>query len=193
LKNKTLFISSLVFFIIINTRYFWEEIDQLWGLLLMIVLYISFFIFGIALIFHIFKSFSEKFKSKSRVFLIFVLSSVIGLTLYKPYGLIDFDKLKGEDILFAQREGAINCTETLKLKNGGNFVLRSVCFGIKSTNGKFELKNDTIWFFKTITEKDFYQFGIIKELKNNTQQVNLYYNKKDTIPLNLIVYKNDLK
>lgn len=124
--------------------------------------------------------------------MLFVLTLVIGLTLYKPYGLIDFDKFKGEDLLFAQREGAINCTETLKLKEGKKFVQRSVCFGVRNTNGNFDKKNDTIWFFKTKSETKFYEFGVIKKIKNYNEEISLFRDKNDTIPLNLKVSKNEL-
>ena len=163
----------------------------MWSMPLTIILFIYFLILATAFLFQLFKSISEKFKSNSRTFLLVVMALVIGLTLYKPFGLIDFDKLEGKDLLVAQREGVANCMTTLKLKEGGIFVERSVCFGIKKTNGKYKLENDTIWFSDTKRGVDFYEFGVIKEIRNDSQEILLFNNRNDTIPLNLFVRKNE--
>ena len=165
----------------------------MWSIPLTIILFICFLILVVAFLIQLFKSISEKFKSNSRTFLLVVLTLVIGLTLYKPFGLINFDKLEGRDLLVAQREGAANCMTTLKLKENGIFVERSVCFGIDKTIGEYELKNDTIWFSNPKDRTEFHEFGVIIETENNSQEIVLYNNRNDTIPLNLFVRKNELK
>ena len=120
------------------------------------------------------------------------MSLVIGLTIYKPFGLINFDKIEGKDLLVAQREGAANCMTTLKLKENRNFVERSVCFGVDKTNGTYDLKNDTIWFSNISRGNEFYKFGVIVELENEREEIVLYHHVNDTMPLNLFVNKNEL-
>lgn len=191
MKNKGIVILSIVFFIIINSSYYWEGFVGIWAMPLSIILFICFLILGIAFLLQLFKSISEKFKSSSRTFLLVMLTLVVGLTIYKPSGLINFDKLEGKDLLVAQREGAANCMITLKLKENSVFVKRSVCFGIDKIKGEYSLKNDTIWFSNTNKGVDFHEFGVIRE--NDSQEIDLYYSINDTIPLNLLVNKNELK
>ena len=81
---------------------------------------------------------------------------------------------------------------TLKLKENGDFVERSVCFGVDKTNGNYELKNDTIWFSNVSRGNEFYKFGVIVAMENEREEIILYHNKNDTIPLSLYVNKNEL-
>ncbi len=67
---------------------------------------------------------------KSRLILISILAIVISSTIYKPDGIIDFDKLEGDNVLTAGRKGTAGCGSTLHLKANHRFVMRSVCFGI---------------------------------------------------------------
>ncbi len=68
------------------------------------------------------------------------------------------------------REGASNCMTTLKLKDDYTFKERNVCFGVIETNGKYHVKNDTIYFDSEKIGRDvdrIYSFGVIKPSKFN--------------------------
>lgn len=123
------------------------------------------------------------------------MTTVLILTFLKPNGLINFDKLSGNDVLVAQREGVANCMTTIKLKENKTFRERIVCFGVSDIKGTYELKNDTI-FFKNIEfgryNNEFYEFAVIKSSNNNTFSLTKYKNKNDTIGYELLVVKNEL-
>jgi hypothetical protein len=80
-------------------------------------------------------------------------------------GLVDFDKLEGDELLVAEREGSANCMTVLKLKDDLSFRERNVCFGVTETTGTFHIQNDTI-FFSNVNlgrhEGEFYKFAVIK-------------------------------
>lgn len=192
MKNKALHILAITYFVIINTRYYLEEVLGVWMMLIVVILFLLFATLGIALFYHIIKSISEEFKSKSRNILLLILTLVIGLTIYKPFGLVNFDKIEGKNLFIAYAEGSANCMTTLKLKEKGKFIEKIGCFGVSITKGTYALKNDTIWFSNILKGKGYYKFGVIMSLKNNEEKVLLYHNENDTIPLNLLVSKNEL-
>ncbi len=121
------------------------------------------------------------------------------MTFYKPFGLIDFDKLEGENILIAQTEGAANCTSTLKLKDNFVFKERIVCFGVSEIKGTYKISNDTIYFDYSETtspENKKYEFAVVEELEHYTENpiaLKLYINKTDTIGHYYYIGKNVLQ
>lgn len=199
MKSKKLLIAPIVFFLLVNTSYYWEGKFGLFSMLTLLLLFFSFFILAILLIWQIGLAFSEKFKEKNRLLLAGVLAVVLTLTLYKPNGLIDFDSIEGENLLIAQYEGVANCTVTIKLKENFNFKERSVCFGINEGEGFYYLRNDTI-FFKSSnnlrTTEGFYEYAILKKSDeyNNNQPFEMiaYRDYKDTLGTRFTVYKNNL-
>lgn len=187
--NNILLVSGLIFFLIINTTYYWEGKLGVLNLLAILFLLLYFLILLIFFVVQLSVLITEKFKNKNRLLLLTVLFLILGLTLYKPRGLIDFETFEGKTILTAQREGVANCTKTIKLKENRKFTMTDICFGIDRYFGKYYIKNDTIYFDKEI---DFeYKFGIINTDKN-FNELKLYRNKKDTIPFKIPIIKNDL-
>ncbi|ESU20210.1 hypothetical protein FEDK69T_30250 [Flavobacterium enshiense DK69] len=197
MKNKTLLICTIIFFLIVNTNYYWEgiigKLAMLFSLLLILIFAILCFIF----FYQIFKSIKEKFTSKLRNISIVVLIIVLGLTFYKPNGIVDFEKLDGKDLLIAERGGVADCSIVFKLKENNHFFQRNVCFGIEKTTGKYSIKNDTIYFSNiSLRKKDYYKFGvIIREKKHNKMlgEISLYKTKTDKMPLKIFITKNNLK
>ena len=63
-----------------------------------------------------------------------------------------------ECLLVAFSEHVANSTYTLKLLENNKFVYRAICFGIKTTKGKYEIKGDSVFF----QAKKFYKYGIIE-------------------------------
>jgi len=100
-----------------------------------------------------------------------LLTIVLVLAFFKPFGFIDFDKLEGGDLLIAEREGAANCMTTLKLKDNFTFRETNVCFGVTEIKGNYHLQNDTIYFDNVNIgrhEKGFYKFAVIRHQNSVT-------------------------
>lgn len=198
MKNKVVLITTLIFFIIVNTSYFWMKEIGVLAMVAFIFLALAFIVLGIVLLFQLYYAAIENFKDKGRNITIGLLTAVLLLTYFKPEGIIEFEKLlEGKDLLIAQREGAANCTNTMKLTDNGKFIEKSVCFGIAENKGDYQIKNDTI-FFKNVSigtdQKYYYQFAVIKPSDcDNCFELALYDSMKDTIPYMLPIIKNDLK
>ena len=152
----------------VNTTYYWEGKLGLFAFpafLLLVVIYAG---LGITLVKQLYFLIKEKFVDYQRVLKVGLLTIVLVLTFYNPFGLIDFDKLEGGDMLIAEREGSANCMTTLKLKDDFTFRERNVCFGVTEIKGNYHLQNDTIYFDNVNVgrhENEFYEFAVIKPSK----------------------------
>jgi len=98
LRNKGLILTSFFLFLIVNTNYFWEGILGILAFPFLIFRVVAFIILAIILLIQIRKGINEKFSDKKRVLTIGLVSLVLVLIYLKPYGIINFDKLKGEDL-----------------------------------------------------------------------------------------------
>ena len=88
----------------------------------------------------------EKVKHMERLIFSLIIFSLIALILYKPFGLIDFEKYESENILTATYTGTANCKTILQLKPENKFKYTSICFGKDFHFGRYELLGDTIHF-----------------------------------------------
>ena len=190
---------TIIFFLIVNTTYYWEGKLGFFAFPAFLILVIIFFGLGVALIRQIYFLVKEKFTDKKRLINIGLLTLVLTLTFLKPFGLIDFDKLECNNVLIAEREGSANCMTTLKLKDNFTFSERSVCFGVTETKGNYHLQNDTI-FFETVSvgrhENEFYKFAVVKPSKFENSKIIgdliRYKNLTDTTGHELWITKNEL-
>jgi hypothetical protein len=199
LKNKGLIISTTIFFLLVNTIYYWEGKLGFFAFPAFIFLAIFFAGLLMSLLRQIYFSLIEKFTNKQRLFLIGLLIMVLTLTAYNPFGIVDFDKFEGGDLLIAEREGAANCMTTLKLKDDLTFSERTVCFGVGEIKGSYHLQNDTIYFDKVKLgrhEDEFYEFAVVTPSKFNKDgnhfDLTRYKNLSDTIGHELWITKNKL-
>lgn len=199
MKNKGLFITTIIFFLLVNTTYYWEGKLGLFAIPAFVLLVAVYFGLGIALLRQIYFSVKEKFKQKYRLILIGLLTTVLLLTYFKPLGIIDFDRFEGTDVLIAEREGAANCLTTLKLKDDYTFRERIGCFGVSEIKGTFKVVNDTIYFDNIQLgrhEESFYKFAIIKPTKFDNSKILgdliRYKDLTDTVGHFLWITKNDL-
>ncbi len=199
MKTKGLFILTIGFFLLVNTSYYWEGKLGLYAYPAFLLLCLIYLGLAIALIVQLYLLIKEKFRRNQRLINVGLLTLVLGLTLYKPNGLIDFDKLEGGNLLIAEREGAANCMTTLKLKDDFTFRETNVCFGVTEIKGNFHLNNDTIYFDNVNVgrhEDWFYKFAIIKPstYNNDGKHFDLirYKSLKDTIGHKLWITTNDL-
>lgn len=190
MKIKIQIVISLLFLILVNTTYLWEGKLGGWLILAFLGLILVYIILFISLIYSTYKGFKNGFNSKVRIAGILILALVLTITAVKPYGWIDFDQLSGRDLLIARARGTANCTTTLKLKTNNNFTIRSVCFGVDMTKGKYKLSADTI-YFEGISGF-YYDYGILKQDSLNNELFQLFKVGNDSAFYNLRVIKNQL-
>jgi hypothetical protein len=165
LRKKGLIFTTIIFFLLVNTTYYWEGKLGLFAVPAFILLAVVYFGLVIALLQQLYFLFKERFNKKYRLALIGILTAVLSLTYLKPLGLVDFDKFEGEDVLVAEREGSANCLTTLKLKDNYTFRERIGCFGVSEIKGTYRMAGDTIYFDNIRpggSEEEFYKFAIIK-------------------------------
>ena len=200
MKNNSLIICTLIFFFLVNTQYYWEiELDIL-AIPVTLVLLIGYFVLVVVFLNQLYLLLKEKFKNKKRVLSTCLLTTVLVLTFFKPFGIINFERLRGNDVLIAQIEGVANCMSTLRLKEGNTFTQRTYCFGAYELSGTYFFKNDTI-YFNTINQgrykHAFYQFAVIgpSDYNNNSNGLGLmlYKKRNDTIGINYWIEKVDIQ
>jgi hypothetical protein len=199
LKNKALIITIVVFFLLVNTTYYWEGKLGLFAIPVLILLIAVYVGLAVALLPQLYFSFKEKFRKKERLLTIALLATVLGLTYYRPFGLIDFERFEGNDVLVAEREGSANCMTTLKLKDDFTFKERTVCFGMTELKGTFRIVQDTIYFDNTDAGRQvdkFYKFAVIKPTKFSNHRILgdivMYENADDTAGHILWITRNEL-
>jgi hypothetical protein len=199
MKHKGLLITTILFFLLINTTYYWEGKLGAFAVLTTLLLIITFLVLTVLLFKQIYISIKEKFIDKQRLILIVILILTLGLTFFFPGGIINFEKFESNSILIAQREGVANCMTTLRLKANKKFNERNVCFGVNDITGTYYLKEDTIFFdydSKNRQGKRYYKFAIIKNIgTNNTKhkgELVRYIDYSDTTGITLWIIKNEL-
>lgn len=198
MKNKNLLLTVIIFFIIINTAYYWKGMIGFFIIPVFLILIIIYLVLVISLIRQIYFLIKAKVSNKSQLLNIGVITILLTLIYLKPFGVIDYEKFEADSILVAEREGAANCKITFKLKEDFTFKERNVCFNIKETKGNYSIHNDTI-FFKNMnhsSEEKYYEFAVIKSKKNDKTGENfrliLFRSLKDTIGQELWITKNIL-
>lgn len=199
MKYKWLVITTIVFFLAVNTSYFWEGKLGLLVLPVFAILAIVYLGLVIAFLRHLFFAIRERFADGHRLFPLGLLLVVLCMKFLFPFGIINFDRISGEDLLVAQREGAANCMTTFKLKDNSTFIEKDVCFGITEVTGKYKVVHDTIYFENVEQGRHtdaFYQFALIRpsNFNNDKKHFDLvrFKNLSDTIGHTLWIIKNEL-
>ncbi|MDI3319267.1 hypothetical protein [Pinibacter soli] len=197
--NKELLITTIVFFLIVNTTYYWKGKLGLFAFPAFAILVLVYFGLAIALLRQIYFAIKERLADKKSFFIIGLITIVLALTFFKPFGLINFDRLEGDNVLLAEREGAANCMTTFKLKDDFTFKEQNVCFGVTEVSGKYHLQNDTIYFDNVELgrhENEFYKFAVIKPSKFDNSKILgdliRYKDLTDTVGHELWITKNEL-
>lgn len=199
MKFRGLILTAIILFLLVNTTYYWAAKIGHFAIPLAAILAIIYIGLLFALIKYIYIGIKEKFTNKDRSITIGIVSIVLVLIFYKPFGLINFDKLEGDDLLIAQREGVANCMTTFTLKDNFTFRENIVCFGRTETNGTYRISNDTIYFKRIDTDKKEaieYDYGLIVEIASYTENkfaLQLYNNNKEPVGPSYFIEKNELK
>lgn len=199
MKNKVLLITTIIFFLTVNTSYYWEGKLGLYAFPAFLILVVVYFGLGIALLRQIYFAIKEKPTNKIRLFIIGLLTIVLTLTYLRPFGLVNFDKITDEDVLVAEREGAANCMTRLRLKTDFSFSERNICFGVTETKGSYHIQNDTVYFDNVNlgrNENEFYKYAVIEPSKFNDDgkhfKIRRYKSLTDTIGHELWIIKNEI-
>jgi hypothetical protein len=192
-KNK-LNITTLLFFILINTSFFWDGFLGIYSIPFSFVLEIVFLIIIVNFFILIFRIIQNKFDSKNKRNQILYIAIVIALTIYKPFGFINLELSKANEVLIAKKEAVSNCNMLLILRDDGTYTQRMVCYSIDNIQGTYSLKNDTIFFKNSFEYSECPKYGLITENSNNYQIIKLYYDSSyKAIPLLLYIEKNNIK
>lgn len=195
MKKNINIILTIILLVLINTSFFWENLPGLFDAFIMLFCFILYIILCIVLILQFRKIVLEKFKNRNRIINICFLIISIFLTYTYPFGFVNFEKMiYGNDIFFAQYEGAASGTINLKLKKDNNFIERSVFWGVEKEFGKYKIKNDTLF----LEFKNKSNFNQKKSLctKESEKLINYYMNGIDQRPLPMKIIKgnfNELK
>ncbi|WP_299531208.1 hypothetical protein [Ulvibacterium sp.] len=199
MKRKKLLLATIIFFLLINTTYFWIGETGILAMFIFILLFVSFLILAVVLIGQVYFLIKEEFKDGNRIWTVGILFFVLGSAAFFPTGIMDFEKLESESLLVAEREGTANCTTTLKLKKNKKFIEENICFGISETKGTYRIVNDTIYFENVSLgphESEFYEFATItkeKDFGNYSGEILRFRNSSDTTGVALWILKNELK
>ena len=203
MKNKTLLL-TLLFFLIVNTSYYWSAKLGFGAMLAFLILCCAFLALTIELISKLYKASQENFKNTQRDITIVVILVVLATTLFKPFGLINYESFESKNILVAQREGVAGCMTTIKLKENNQYKLKEVCFGNTEFTGKYSIKNDTIYFENLKLGGGYnYKFALFKPTMLRADEKHssndkyyfliAYKNKKDTTGYPFKVVENKMK
>lgn len=177
MKNKKLLVIFLIlFFLVVNTSDFWEKEVGILIIPILLILGVLYVVFLIRFLFEFYYAIKERLKNKPRLYLLTLLLIVLITIPLFPRGIVNFDKLEGEDLLVAYSEGAANCTTTLKIKNNNKFKIVSVCFGVEERKGTYQLKGDTIYFHHKNQENKVFEYGVL-----HISDTTMVYRNKDVI------------
>lgn len=198
-KYKYLIIASSVFFILVNTTYYWEGMMGMFTLVTFLLMVVFFIVLAILLLRQTYFAIREKLQNRQRLLLIGLIASVLVLTFFFPNGLIDFEKFESKIVLIAEREGVANSMTTLKLRENKTFKNRQVFFGIAETTGTYEVKGNIVFFKNNSSGRggeNFYEFAVLERKKSANEKylgrLVLFKNKSDTTGMSLGIIKNDL-
>ena len=195
MKHKALTVTAIIFFLILNTRYYWEpEIGSL-SFPAFLLLGLVFIVLAIILIVQTYFAYRENFRARGRLVAIVTLAAVLLAIVIKPAGIIDFNRWEGKDLLVAEQEGGGGCHTILRLKEHGRFKERSVCFGVDEVTGNYTLRNDTIYFdhvkLRRSGKEEYFRFAVIN--KNNKRfDLIRYKDQNDTAGKGLFITRNEL-
>jgi hypothetical protein len=177
MERKIIIGIAIVFFLFVNTLYFFE--GNL-GFFIGLTLFFSFFILCVLLLAQFLFAINERFKNKQRFLTVFVLFVVIGTAYCRPTGLINYEAMTGKDALVAYRGGVAGCHTVLRLKANGRYHDRHVCFGVYRYSGRYQSRNDTVFFSKSDKQDGFSYDFALTDSSNRNHPVLRLYNTGDT-------------
>lgn len=167
MKQKILIGCALAFFLAIQFLYFWELRRGI-SFSLMFFMLAAFSVLGVIWIYKFMKAARDNFRHRRRNVMLFIVGLVLLATLFKPFGLIDYENFDGTDVLVATENNRDGCNRSLKLKDNHTYVQVFTCFSISKDRGTYIQNGDTV-FFKDHPEK--YDYGIILRHKISARYI----------------------
>lgn len=195
MQRKIIVSFIIIFFIIINLTYFWETKFGSISMPIFVILMGVFFVLVLVLLQQIILAIRENFRLSSRNSLIVFMAIILALIYCHPNGIIDFEQWEGKDVLIAQREGNANCMTTFKLKQNHNFVEKRVCFAFSKITGKYEIRNDTIFFSEVKIpqgKQPYYKYALITKSVDNKHILQQYPDSIDSGSYELWITKDEI-
>lgn len=197
MKPKTSIIVFIIYFIIINTQYYWEQNIGFIVIVFATINFILFISFLFLVVSHLFSLFKKEKRTPIRIISIIIGTLVLLTTYLKPYGIIPFEKFEPSPLLTASNTGGGNCNTQLKLYENNKFVEKQRCFSISTTKGNWKLVNDTIYFSNVrigIGLKEYYKFSILRNSSSTKSRHRIirYKDNTDSIGNSLWITKNEL-
>lgn len=157
MKQKILIGCALAFFLAIQFLYFWELRRGI-SFSLMFFMLTAFSVLGAVWIYKFVKAARHNFRHRNRNVMLIIVGLVLLATLFKPFGLIDYENWNSCDVLVAVEKSSETCSRTLRLKDNNAYTQMFSCFSISKERGTYTQNGDTV-FFKNHSEK--YDYGII--------------------------------
>jgi len=198
MKNKSIIIVAILFFLLLNTSLLWEKLPGFWDIGITAVLIIGFLSLMVVLLVQIVLIINGRFKNKEEKISTAVLASVLLLSILFPYGMVDSATFEEPNVIYAQYEGVADCTQTLKIKKSGRFKYTSICFGVDEYAGTYKIIGDTIklqYESKAPLESKL-AYGIIKldsiVSENDTGKIMYYKDLREEKPIPLTIAQYDL-
>jgi amino acid transporter len=194
--NKKLLISSLIFFILFNTTYYWESAIGSWSMLTSLILLLAFVFLAVNLLHQLFTALKEKGANRKRVILIIVMATILLVTYFYQSGLLPVGR---PVLLAASREGAANCNTTFEVKSDQRFAETITCFSGSQVEGKYAKVGDTLFFHEVSKKRNgepYYQFAIIRASRlagPEKKSLFFYKHRLDTIPTELFITTNEME
>lgn len=185
-KHRLLLFTTIIFFLLINTCYFWEGWLGVLTIPVFVLLGLLYLILAVAALAQLIIIIREKLSDKKRLKVFALLATCLILIFLFPNGIIPFEKLESNPLLVAYREGVASCMCTLKLRENKTYLFRETCFGIDEETGDYTVKGDTVFFDSRSGVKG-YHYAVIKG-----ESILLGPPKKDGYPFYLAIKENDL-
>jgi hypothetical protein len=198
MKNKSIIIISVFFFLLFNTSSLWERLPGLWDMAIMTFLILGLFVLALVFLFQLIILTKAKFKDRDRVLSTSILGFVLLFTIFFPFGIERSLIPEEPNLVYAQYEGVANCTETLKLKAESRFNHTSICFGVEHYKGKYRISGDTIHLIyeghSPLESKNAYGVIHLDSGGSEFKKGNLMYfrNLTDEMPLPMMITQYEL-
>jgi hypothetical protein len=158
-KQKILIGCALVFFLSIQFLYFWELRRGI-SFSVMFFLVVTFAVLGAVWIYKVVKAARHNFRHRNRNIMLIIVGLVLLATMYKPFGLIDYENWNSCDVLVAVEKNAVNCNRTLRLKDNFTFTQIFSCFSISKDRGTYTRRGDSVFF---TNHPDKFDYAIIRK------------------------------
>lgn len=196
MNNKSIIILAGVFFLMVNTSYFWFKLPGMWDLAITLILFAGFILLAGAFFRQLWLAYGSGFKSKARNLRTTILFFVLASSIAFPFGIIDFANLDGEPLLIAERVNSSDCKVVIKLKENDLFLEEDYCLGVERGGGTYIMDGDTIRFsFEGESLGEYNRAkAFIQPSQNPKKNDKLIYlrDKKGLLPITMEIVTNEL-